>query len=155
MQKGDILVTDNGLGGISGHAGIAISAEHILTINGYWNTTTLEPLSTWMKKNAGSKGTTWVRRLKNTTIAYKAGDWAYKNYWNASGGTKQTIRPSYGFRGSRYDKNPTYCSKIVLQAYYFGSGSAPVVKVFPSLVAPRDLHTYFSSSYYPYQVAKK
>ncbi|MBC2140670.1 hypothetical protein HCA95_15210 [Listeria innocua] len=104
--------------GLTEHAGTAVSSNKILHIPGGGSTTKLYTLSQWKSAYTGKKGDTWVYRPKSTSIATKAGNWAYKNYWNKNMGATQTIKPSYSLKGSRFSKNPTYCSKIVYQAYY-------------------------------------
>ncbi|AIS61081.1 hypothetical protein [Listeria ivanovii] len=152
VKKGDILITNGtSSSGLLGHAAIANGNEYILDIPGKGETTRQQSTAKWMKEYDG-KGWVKVYRLKDSSVANAAASWADKNYYSTNGTSKQNIFPKYGMTGSRYSKNPTYCSKIVLQAYYFGTGSKPVVHVFPSLVAVYDLPNYFSKSYKPQQV---
>ncbi|WP_332380208.1 DUF536 domain-containing protein [Lactococcus cremoris] len=51
--------------------------------------------------------------------------------------------------------NPNYCSKLVWQAYYFGSGNLPVMYgISDSVVAPTGLPALFTPAYAPYQVGR-
>lgn len=66
--------------GLTEHAGTAVSSNKILHIPGGGSTTKLYTLSQWKSAYTGKKGDTWVYRPKSTSIATKAGNWAYKNY---------------------------------------------------------------------------
>lgn len=46
-------------------------------------------------------------------------------------------------------KNPTYCSKLVFQALYFGSGSRNVMQAVSGIVTPYGLIDTFTSAYRP------
>lgn len=139
IKKGDILITNGtSSSGLLGHAAIANGNEYILDIPGAGKTTRQVPTSKWMS-DYDPEGWVKVYRLKDSSVANAAANWADKNYYSTKGTSKQNIFPKYGMTGSRYSKNPTYCSKIVLQAYYFGTGNKPVVQVFPSLVTVYDL----------------
>ncbi|EOY2909118.1 hypothetical protein ACP3GS_002803 [Listeria monocytogenes] len=152
IKKGDILITNGtSSSGLLGHAAIANGNEYILDIPGAGKTTRQVPTSKWMS-DYDPEGWVKVYRLKDSSVANAAANWADKNYYSTKGTSKQNIFPKYGMTGSRYSKNPTYCSKIVLQAYYFGTGNKPVVQVFTSLVTVYDLPNYFSKAYKPQQV---
>ncbi|EHK4067248.1 hypothetical protein JMY23_002371 [Listeria monocytogenes] len=152
VKKGDILITNGtSSSGLLGHAAIANGNEYILDIPGKGETTRQLRTSVWMD-SYDKYGWVKVYRLKDSSVANAAAVWADKNYYSTKGTSKQDIFPKYGLTGSRYAKNPTYCSKIVLQAFYFGTGSKPVVQVFPSLVTVYELPNYFSKAYKPQQV---
>lgn len=120
MKAGDIFLTNATVSsGIVGHAGIAINDTYILHIAGPKQTTELLTLDGWKKNYAGTKGTTWVHRVNSSDLASKAATWALKNYYNSSGSTgSQNIKPSYKITTALSSTDPTYCSKIVYQAYY-------------------------------------
>lgn len=61
--------------------------------------------------------------------------WFSRNNYSTIVTYKQNIFPKHGMTGSRYSKALTYCSKILLQVYYFGTGNKSVIQVFPSLVS--------------------
>ncbi|MCD2224662.1 hypothetical protein LAX75_07815 [Listeria cossartiae] len=152
IKKGDILITNGtSSSGLLGHAAIANGNEYILDIPGKGETTRQRTTGWWMD-HYDTRGWVKVYRLKDSSVANAAASWADKNYYSTNGTSKQNIFPEYGMTGSRYSKKPTYCSKIVLQAYYFGTGNKPVVQVFPSLVTVYDLPNYFSKAYKPQQV---
>lgn len=117
LKKGDILVSNaTSSYGLTGHAGIAISSSQVLHISGAGAHPKVISSKTWQDRygivkgqKEGSNIKTNVYRIKSTTNASKAANWAVKNY-----------------KGKKYDyiitptissKNPTYCSKIVWQAY--------------------------------------
>lgn len=116
LKKGDILIS-NGTSskGLTGHAGIAISKNKVLHIAGPGKKVQVVSVSTWQKTygivkgQADGKTKTKVYRPKSTKNAKKAADWAEKNYKGKN--------YKYGTGRKLSDKNPTYCSKIVWQAY--------------------------------------
>lgn len=135
VKKGDILITNGtSSSGLLGHAAIANGNEYILDIPGKGETTRQWTTAKWMKEYDG-KGWVKVYRLKNSSVANDAANWADKNYYSTKGTSKQNIFPKHGMTGSRYSKAITYCSKILLQDYYFGTGNKSVIQVFPSLVS--------------------
>ena len=148
VEKGDILVT-NGTSsfGILGHAAIANGNNNILDIPGFGETTRQLTVKKWCQTYIDSKGWVKVYRLKNKKIANQAANWADYNYYSSNGTSKQDIKPSYSILGSRYSKDPTYCSKIVIQAYYFGTGKEKVLGYLPAFVAPYGMNNCFSDSY--------
>ncbi|GEN89302.1 YiiX/YebB-like N1pC/P60 family cysteine hydrolase [Oceanobacillus sojae] len=133
LKKGDILVS-NGTSskGLTGHAGIAISNRQILHIAGSGKKPQVVSVNTWQKNYGIIKGqrdgktNTKVYRVNNSS-AGKAGTWASNNYKGKN--------YKYGFTGSKTSKNPTYCSKIVWQAYNAqGKG-----KSFTGIIGPYQL----------------
>ncbi|EHD1589175.1 hypothetical protein JR590_002967 [Listeria monocytogenes] len=93
LKKGDIFVTNaTSSKGLTGHVGTAISSNKILHIPGGGSTTKLYTLSQWKSAYTGKKGDTWVYRPKSTSIATKAGNWAYKNYWNKKYGSNSNYK---------------------------------------------------------------
>lgn len=133
LKKGDILVS-NGTSslGLTGHAGIAINSSQILHIAGYGKKPQVVSVNTWQKSYGIIKGQqdgrtrTKVYRVNNSS-AGKAGTWASNNYKGKN--------YKYGFTGSKTSKNPTYCSKIVWQAYN-AQGKA---KSFTGVIGPYQL----------------
>ncbi|MBC1400498.1 hypothetical protein [Listeria booriae] len=149
VKKGDILISNGtSSAGVLGHAAIANGNDYILDIPGPGTTTRQLTTVKWMTIY-DSKGWVKVYRVKDSSIANAAANWADRNYYSSTGTKKQDKWPSYNVTGSRYSKDPTYCSKIVIQAFYFGTGSKPVIRVFPSLALPYDLPSYFNGAYSP------
>ena len=52
---------------------------------------------------------------------------------------QKNIHIPYGIDSHRYQKSPSYCSKIVWQAYYYGSGDAKVVIPGSGIISPYAL----------------
>ena len=150
VKKGDILVTNGtSSAGIVGHAAIANGNNNILDIPGAGKTTRQLSVKDWCQKYKARKGWIKVYRLKNQKIAQQAANWADRNYYSSKGTSKQDIKPTYSIIGSRYSTDPTYCSKIVMQAYYFGTGKAKVLWNLPVFVAPYGMINFFSNDYTP------
>lgn len=144
LKKGDVLVTNGtSSAGLTGHAGIAISSTHIISIIGPGYTPSTMSFVDWKAKynkdTLFTKRWTKVYRVGSTTHATNAGTWAYNNYYGKS--------YKYGVTSNYLTKDPTYCSKIVWQAYL--NGSTPLV-IQPTntskVVFPYELPNYFLSS---------
>jgi hypothetical protein len=151
IQAGDILITDaTSSYGLTGHAAIAIDHDFILDIPGL-NTTTREMLaSDWLNQYT-AHGTVWVYRVPSayTYVANAAATWADTHYYSTYGGA-QNIFPSYGVTLATKSLNPTYCSKIVYQAYYYGSGNLPfMIPAAATVITPYGLINAFQSPYTP------
>lgn len=119
LTPGDILTTNaTSSSGFAGHSGIAVSYDWILHIAGPGETTKRISLAEWKKKYAG--GTTWIHRVTNTSVRNDAAKYAVIKYWNGFGDitASQTKSPSYFISTNTASFDPTYCSKIVWQAYY-------------------------------------
>lgn len=165
IKKGDIFITDGtSLWGLTGHAAIANGSNYILDAPGYNfsnpspqklpTTTRQKTVASWLDEYTG-KGTVWVYRLPSAyqNIASAAGDWADRNYFSSTGGSVQNIFPEYGVNWNTKQKDPTHCSKIVWQAYYFGSGDAEVfVPTYYTVLSPYGLIDNFLSPYKPVKV---
>lgn len=147
-SPGDILITNdtqNG-SGVSGHAGIAIGNGYILEIRGKGKTMVRTSVSDWRKKYKKTN----VYRVKTQSVAVDAARWAKANYWD------KNRKPTYRITNDIYKTNPTYCSKVVWQAYYFGTGSKKVVNVPSSrFVGPYALRTQFTPTYKPARIIKE
>lgn len=142
-KAGDIVITSStSSSGITGHAGIFIDGTSILHIQGPGHKPSTLTWTQWKSKYPK----TWVYRTTKSNVNQKAADWARINYKDKA--YTYQINTKWG------DKNPTYCSKIVWQAYYFGTGNLPVMKS-PGrafIVAPYSLPNYFNSAYAPTKV---
>jgi uncharacterized protein YycO len=141
LKKGDILISNGtSSAGLTGHAGIAINSSQILHIAGPKKNPTVISVATWQKSYGIVKGQldgrthTKVYRVSNSSAA-KAGEWAVTNY--------KGKKYSYGFTGSITAKNPTYCSKIVWQAYNAqGKAKKPATKI----ISPYQLPTHITGA---------
>lgn len=144
LKKGDVLVTNGtSSAGLTGHAGIAISSTHIISIIGTGYTPSTMSFIDWKAKynkdTLFTKRWTKVYRVGSTTYATNAGTWAYNNYYGKS--------YKYGVTSNYLTKDPTYCSKIVWQAY-LNAGTPLVYQPTntSNIVFPYELPNYFTSS---------
>ncbi len=142
LKKGDILVS-NGTSskGLTGHAGIVVSNNKILHIAGPGKKVQEYTVNKWQKRYGIIKGQkdgktrTKVYRINSASKAGVAGKWAESSY---KGKTYK-----YGTGGKLTSKNPTYCSKIVWQAYnYVGVVNKPK----NTIIMPYSLPNSFKSS---------
>ena len=136
ILPGDIIITNDpntALLGYIGHAGIAVSDNDVLHIQGTGYTPQVISFDDgWCALYPF--GTTYIYRLTNDPNNEKGSDaaqWARETYED-SGATYQITLDEFG-------TNPTYCSKIVWQAYYLGLSPRGAVTLTGDLVAPFDL----------------
>lgn len=142
LVRGDILIS-NGTSsfGLTGHAGIVVGSNEILHISGPGKVPVVISFNTWSNNYGKAKGgiiNTEVYRISNWTHRNNAADWARNKYENSGAGYNLlTSLDSFAY---------TYCSKIVWQAYYYGS-STPLVN-FPAsdIATPYGLPKYFKST---------
>ena len=168
IKKGDIFVTNTASSaGLTGHVAIANGDNHILDIPDVGSYTRQMPTDQWIHTYA-TDGWVKVYRVPSQydSVASTAGTWADTHYYSTSGSSIQNIFASYGVTGNLYSTNPTYCSKIPYQAYYYGSGSLPFVLDFFALdysdpwhrnqpiIYPYLLIDRFNSPYKPILVHK-
>lgn len=88
-------------------------------------------------------------------MANKCANYADATFWNSSHGYKKNKYINYRLSSATITKNPNYCSKLVFQAYYYGSGSASVIQ--PSMaglsfVSPGALPNVFTGKYRPRKI---
>jgi len=146
---GDILITNGtSSAGIVGHAAIATGYNHILHIPGPGKTTEQLTAQQFVDRYR-KKGWVKVYRIKDKFLANDAARWADRNYYSSTGSATQNIKPTYKITHELYSKNPTYCSKIVFQAYWYGTGSAPVMKAASGFMPPYALIECFNTAYKP------
>lgn len=144
---GDILVTNDTVKGtgIAGHTGIVVSTGKVLHIPGPKQKVKIISLSEWNKRYDKTN----VLRVKTQSVAVEAARWAKNNYKDGS-------NPGYSLAGSLYSKSPTYCSKIVWQAFYYGTGSKKVMRVpVDRKVLPYSMSKYFYPAYKPVVVVRE
>lgn len=113
LQPGDVIITNaTRLNGLTGHAAIALSSDQILHIPGFNEPVIVDSRRTFESdyKNGWIK----VYRPNDYKDGSRAAGWAERNYKNS--GAKYVLTKDF----ESTDK--TYCSKIVLQAYYYGCG---------------------------------
>lgn len=152
FQAGDILITSGTSAfGMLGHAAIATSNRTILDIPRPGETTRQPTPQKWINEYI-NKGWVTVYRMKDSGLAASAARWADTHYYSTVGGS-QNIYPTYDITLDLYSTNPTYCSKIVYQAYWYGTGSAPVMYAMSGLVTPYSLIGCFKANYIPNLIA--
>ncbi|MEK5009561.1 orthopoxovirus pf05708 family protein [Bacillus sp. FSL K6-3312] len=106
-KKGDILVTSTGaLNGLIGHAGIVINEKSYASIPGFRQHPNIDSIHSWFRYSANTK----VIRINHEEKADLAGEWAH-DY------VKDHPKARYSITMSIQSLDPTYCSKIVWQAY--------------------------------------
>ncbi|WP_232057788.1 hypothetical protein [Listeria sp. PSOL-1] len=171
IQKGDILIISNG--GF-GHAAIATSDNYILEMYGggnIWNWTTsgISNNNRQFSKNNwifGEKeqGLTsrryidnWIQlwRIPNKSMANKCASYADATFWNSSHGYKKNKYINYRVTSATTTRDPNYCSKMIFQSFYYGSGSAEVVDSAMAgltFISPGALPNVFTGKYTPYKV---
>lgn len=152
FQAGDILIT-NGTSSfeISGHAAIATSNRTILDITGPGETTRQPAPQDWINQYI-NEGWVKVYRMKDSRLAASAARWADTHYYSTVGGS-QNIYPTYDITLDLYSTDSTYCSKIVFQACWYGTGSSPVMRPMTSFVEPYALINCFNTAYTPSLIA--
>lgn len=140
-QAGDLVVT-NGTSskGLTGHAGIFLANGTILSIEGPGKTPQALSIMDWNKRYTGRPGDgkwTKIYRVPNSAPD-RAANWASYSY------SGKNI--SYGISTDYSSKNPTYCSKIGWQGYYYGAAGLSNKAKIPAgkIVLPYNLHTYFT-----------
>lgn len=173
IQPGDILVIGACYTSspIVGHAAIATTHNWILEMPGGGKAAALgagipdnnRQFSTtdWIFGGGGStrRINNWIQvyRLPNRALANQVANWADAHFYNPSHGTARTIHMRYRLWGNQ-SMYTSYCSKLVLDAFWYGSGSANVVNSgdwnmhVNNLLAPNALISCFNPSYRPYLV---
>ncbi|MBM7835562.1 hypothetical protein [Clostridium sardiniense] len=171
LRKGDIIIVQ----GSPGHAAIATTDNYILEMTGggnilNWTATGISNNNNqfskhnwlWGIEEQGVKKSepeikNWLQiwRIPDRDIANKCANYADRTFWNSSGGYHKNRYIDYRVTSGLSTKNPNYCSKLVFQSYYWGSGDEPVMK--PNMinltwVLPWALPNVFASKYEPYKV---
>lgn len=141
FQKGDFIETNStSSGGATGHAAIVTGSNSMLDAPGYkhkvikngkkvsLNTTRQLTINGFIKKYDKKGKKIWVFRAAKKDVSLKAAKWADTHYYSSKGTSKQDKFPKYfigpGLTGTTF----VYCSKIIYQAYYYGSGSISYVQ---------------------------
>ncbi|XP_045520030.1 uncharacterized 30.3 kDa protein-like [Pieris brassicae] len=160
VRKGDILITGRGVGGLIGHAAIMTTDYWVLEMpggrgwqNGIKDNNRQISKHAWF--DVHSSDWTTVYRNRDASVAHAAALWADHNYYNPSGGAKKTIHVTYKITTDIKSKNPSYCSKLVIQAYYFGTGKRKVISnlsVSGRVIVPTNIPIYFM---HPYTLVNK
>ncbi|MCD2207267.1 hypothetical protein [Listeria booriae] len=155
VKAGDIFMTNNTDSiGIVGHVAIANSDNYILDMPGEkWNPQNNNnrqlTVASWL--NTYKRSGKWVKvyRMNNQTIAKQVAKYADRNYFSTTGSAVKNIKIPYKITADLFSKTPSYCSKLVYQAYYYGSGSLPVLIKTYGIVTPYNIIGYFHLNYRP------
>ncbi|WP_218729978.1 hypothetical protein [Brochothrix thermosphacta] len=143
VKPGDIFITNSTASSLFlGHAAIATGTNSILDMPGLnvGDKNNNNRQLTWAQwKKAYSKGWIKVHRMKDSKMAAKVAKYADRNYYSSTGSATKNIKIPYGIDSHRYQKSPNYCSKLVWQAYYYGSGDAKVVVPGSGIISPYAL----------------
>ncbi|MBC1946100.1 hypothetical protein HCA00_08070 [Listeria booriae] len=171
IQKGDILIISSG--GF-GHAAIATSDNYILEMSGGGNILNWAAFKISNNNNQFSKHNwifgvkeqgvksskhinNWIQlwRIPDKSMANRCANYADKTFWNSQQKYTKNRYIDYRVTGATTTLNPNYCSKLIFQAYYYGSGSASVIQpsmVGLSFISPSALPNVFTGKYTPYKV---
>ncbi|KAG6462884.1 hypothetical protein O3G_MSEX013515 [Manduca sexta] len=155
VKKGDILITGQGIGGLVGHAAIMTSDYWVLEMpggngwaNGIPDNNRQVPKDRWFDMHASDWTT--VYRCPDADTARMAAGWADRNYYSPTGGEKKVKHITYKLTTDIWSTNPSYCSKLVIHAYYFGTGARKVIKdlsLIGRLIVPSTIPSYFLRPY--------
>lgn len=112
VKPGDMLVTNRtSSAGLTGHAAIVTDGYTVVHIGGYGENPEDISTSKFFKRY---KSNIKVVRYNNSSVARNAGEWA-------SLFAEEYSDATYGLTKKLNGSSPTYCSKIVWQAYYYGA----------------------------------
>ncbi len=114
ITTGDVLITNDphtAVAGMIGHSAIVRTSDiivHIADSNSHPDTLSRNE---WISNY--DNGETKVYRHNDSGVASRAAIWAYTTY------ILNNSDAAYGITTDLYSFNPTYCSKIVWQAFYY------------------------------------
>ncbi|XP_026326749.1 uncharacterized protein LOC113235303 [Hyposmocoma kahamanoa] len=170
VRRGDILLTngDNSMG-LIGLAAIMVTDNFVLEMPGHEKNKT-KMLYRGISNNRRIMKQIWfdkyrhhwinIYRYPDSAVADAAARWAYRNYYNPTGGSVKTIHTkhvTYKISTNFTSTNYSYCSKLVLQAYHYGNPEKNVIDTrtliplfpFDILVAivPNKIPSYFTNKY--------
>lgn len=155
IKAGDILVCYGGssTGGILGHAAIAISSSNVLEMPGgsgkeLKKNTREYPLSKFYDKHAKAKGDKYhilvYRVVNHPQYAKTAANYAWDKMYSKG-------RLDYSIFAPMYQINPSYCSKYVYLAYWYGNKHKGL-KGNLAWVMPHTIQNCFIGGYKPKQI---
>ena len=145
IKKGDIVTVTTGA---MGHAAIATTDNYLLEMTGggdlsNWFNGSLKSNNNqyviedwlfggkwaphdWLAKNE-IQNHLQIWRLNSASAAHQAADYADSHYFNPNHGGNKTIDITYTLDPRLFRQNPNYCSKLVFQAFWYGTGNTSVV----------------------------
>ncbi|EAF5666464.1 hypothetical protein ACKTFP_000434 [Listeria innocua] len=171
IQKGDILI----VGGGAGHAAIATTDNYILEMSGSQNFASwfIGGISNnnhqftkqnWIFGTSNEQGASsaphiakWIQlwRMPNQAMAKQCADYADAKFWSSTHSYTKNRHITYRLTSGTLTTDPNYCSKMVFQSFYFGSGSANVIQGFSAAltsILPNALPNLFTNNFKPYKV---
>jgi hypothetical protein len=158
MKAGDVFITNStSSSGILGHAAIAASEAHILDVPGTKyrpkdDNNRMSTLKAWTNQY-GDKWIAVYRMKDHPNLSYDAGHYAYTHFYSTNADiNNKNVHLTYGINDHLYEKSPTYCSKLVYQAFYFGTGSYNVVGVQHGFLSPYSIPATFNLNYALYKI---
>lgn len=159
LQSGDYIIVpgESSAGGLVGHNGIVVGPDSILHSPGGTSSgqaTVIMTIKQFTNKYGfGNSRLYRPNRLSLGSVNMMAGWYALSTTFNSNGSlTVRNRSIDYSIiEGSKnlQAPSPTYCSKLVYQAYAYGTGGSPIVPQPPvkvGLVAPRSLGNYFTQT---------
>lgn len=159
LHAGDFIIVpgESSAGGLVGHNGLVIGPDRILHSPGNQsagNATVTTNIKSFMNKYGfGNSRVYRPKRLPGGSVNMMAGWYALTTTFNSTGNTEvSNIYIDYSIpSGSMNLKaaSPTYCSKLVYQAYAYGTGGSPIVPQPPKksgIIPPKSLPSYFSQT---------
>lgn len=153
VRKGDILITGRGIGGLVGHAAIMTTNDWVLEMpggagwqGGIRNNNRQVRKDKWFDIHASDWTT--VYRCPNRGAANGAAVWADHTYYNPSGGAKKLKHITYMITTNLRSTNPSYCSKLVVQAYHYGTGKRAIKNLSGvGVIVPSTIPNFFNKGY--------
>uniref|UniRef100_A0A2A4JTB1 Uncharacterized protein n=1 Tax=Heliothis virescens TaxID=7102 RepID=A0A2A4JTB1_HELVI len=151
--KGDILINKKFKTGLIGHIAIMADDNYAIELPGGkgWflgiaDNNRLVSKDVWFDEYGS--GWTTVYRCPYKEVADSASDWAYRHYYNPSGGNIKTIHTRYKINLDFQSTNPSYCSKLVVQAFFYND--RPVISqadIRRLVISPIRVPSYFKPPY--------
>lgn len=160
VKKGDILITKRSSRGLIGHTAIMTTDYWVLEMpggsgwaNGIPDNNQQIGKDAWFDLHAADWTT--VYRCPDRVAADWAAQWADHTYYSPTDGATKVKHITYKLTNDIVSINPSYNSKLVIHAYYFGTGSEQIVKELSAIkspIAPVSIPSYFLS---PFKLVNK
>lgn len=131
LNPGDVFIMNSTASwGLSGHAAMALSNDEIINIAGPSSKTEIVPRSTFNGYYTGRD--IELYRTNNYYWGTAAAEWADQEY--------RTNKADYELSMDAASTRPTYCSKLVFQAYKYGAGLDSIaIDAVSGLISPYAL----------------
>ena len=148
LAKGDVVITNGTkVPDIPGHAGIAVNADEIFSIDGkkcHPGSKSREEFYNEYMKHLDS----WIKVYSPTKAKWgkEAAQWALDTYEDSG--------VPYSITTDVDDTSKTYCSKIVFQAYKFGAGRKAFESYYDPQTGEVNFYDYTRLIISPYDLPK-